>query len=86
MAGQMEEIDRRLKGIERRLDNIEFTLSPGNAPSIAGVIFGNGAKLEKIGESLHKIEIALGIFGNIDRLEKIAERLAKIEDKLGISS
>jgi len=86
MAGQMEEIDRRLKGIDRRLDNIEFTLSPGNAPSIAGVIFGNATRLEKVAESIQKIEIALGIFGNIDRLEKIAERLQKIEDKLGISN
>lgn len=85
MAGQMEEIDRRLKGIERRVGNIEFTLSPGNAPSIAGVIFGNAERLEKIAERLQKIEITLGIFGSIDRLEKIAERLQKIEEKLGIS-
>ncbi len=86
MAGQMEEIDRRLKRIDQHLDNIAFTLSPGNSPSIAGVIFGNTERLGKITEMLQKIEIALGIIGNVDRLEKIVERLQKIEEKLGISN
>jgi sugar-specific transcriptional regulator TrmB len=82
MAGQMEEIDRRLKGMDRRLDNIEFTLSPGNAPSLAGVVFGNAERLKKIAETLQRIEIALGIFASIDRLEKIEERLKKLEGTL----
>src|SRR5260370_36640364 len=86
MAGQMEEIDRGLKRIDQQQDSIEFTLSHKNSPSIAGVIFGNAERLEKITERLQKIEIALGIIGNVDMLEKITERLQKIEEKLGISS
>ncbi len=86
MAGQMEEIDRRLKRIDQHLDNIEFTLSPGNAPSLAGVVFGNAERLKKIAEILERVEIALGIIGNVDRLEKLAERIQKIEEKLGIST
>jgi len=86
LPGQMNEIDTRLKGIDRRLDNIAFTLSPGNSPSLAGVVFGNAERLKRIEERLQRIEIAAGIFADVDRLEKIAERLQKIEEKLGISN
>jgi tetrahydromethanopterin S-methyltransferase subunit G len=86
LSGQMNEIDKRLKGIERRIGNIEFSLSPGNSPSVAGVIFGNADRLKRIEERLQRIEIAAGIFADIDKLEKIAERLRKIEEKLGSSN
>jgi tetrahydromethanopterin S-methyltransferase subunit G len=86
MAGQMEEIDRPLKRIDQHLESIEFTLTPKNAPSIAGVIFGNADRLNRIEERLQRIEIAAAIFADVDKLEKIAERLHKIEEKLGISN
>src|SRR5208283_845850 len=86
VSGQMKEIDRRLKLIERRIGYIEFTLSPSNSPSVAGVIWGHSERLQKIEESLQRIEIAAGIFAEMNRLEKIAELLKKIEEKLGGSN
>jgi hypothetical protein len=61
MAGQMEEIDRRLKGIERRIGYIEFSLSPGNSPSIFGLIEGLLSRTQEIANRLQRIEEKLGI-------------------------
>ena len=61
MAGRMEEIDRRLKGIERRIGCIEFSLSPGNSPSIFGLIEGLLSRTQEIANRLQRIEEKLGI-------------------------
>ena len=61
MAGQMEEIDRRLKGIEWRIGYIEFSLSPGNSPSIFGLIEGPLSRTQEIANRLQRIEEKLGI-------------------------
>ena len=61
MAGQMEEIDRRLKGIERRIGYIESSLSPGNSPSIFGLIEGLLSRTQEIANRLQRIEEKLGI-------------------------
>jgi tetrahydromethanopterin S-methyltransferase subunit G len=86
VAGQMNEIDRRLKRIDRWLDVISFTLTPGNSPSLAGLVSANADRLKSIEERLQRIEVAAGIFADIDKLEKIADRLTKIEEKLGGSN
>jgi hypothetical protein len=61
MAGQMEEIDARLKRIDKHLDAFAFTLNPKNAPSIAGLVFGISQQLGQIEKRLQKIEEKLGI-------------------------
>lgn len=63
VAGQMAEIDARLKRIDRHLDVIAFTLGPRNSPSLAGLVFRISQQLGQIEERLQKIEEKLGISG-----------------------
>jgi hypothetical protein len=60
MAGQMNEIDTRLKRIDGWLDSIAFTLNPKASPSLAGIVAGIADNLAKIEERLQRIEEKLG--------------------------